>query len=108
MSEKYEITATELKEQIDAHDDLCILDVRNPDEFAMGYIPGAKLIPLRELMNRLGELDREAETVVYCRTGIRSARAILMMRQAGFSRLRNLAGGILAWAREVDPTIPRY
>ena len=105
-----EITARELKVRLDAGDDLAILDVREVQEFEFCRLAGARLIPLGELAGRLAELDSTREMVVHCRTGKRSAQAIELLEQAGFSgsRLWNLKGGIHAWADEVDPSIPKY
>jgi adenylyltransferase/sulfurtransferase len=85
-----------------------ILDVRNPEEIAICRIPGSMVIPLPELPNRLGELDPAASIVVHCKSGVRSAKAIALLRAAGFSRLKNLTGGILGWIKEVDPSLPTY
>jgi sulfur-carrier protein adenylyltransferase/sulfurtransferase len=104
-----EITATELKARIDAGDDIQLIDVRQPDENAFASIPGAKLIPLGEVPSRMGEIDQDRETVVHCKMGGRSARAIEFMQQAGFKGdLKNLKGGITAWSNEVDPSVPKY
>lgn len=104
-----EITATELKRRMDAGDDIQLIDVRQPDEYAFAKIEGARLIPLGELMKRLGEIDESKETVVHCHLGGRSARAIEALQRAGFKGdLKNLKGGITAWSDEVDPTIPKY
>ena len=104
------ITATELKARMDAGDDFALLDVREPQEFDLCRIPGSTLVPLGELPANLGTLDSTKELVVHCRTGKRSLQAIELLRQAGFSptRLVNLTGGIDAWARDVDPAMPRY
>jgi adenylyltransferase/sulfurtransferase len=85
-----------------------LLDVRNPEEIAICRIEGSTVIPLPELPGRLGELDSEASIVVHCKSGARSAKAIRLMQEAGFSRLKNLEGGILAWIRDVDPSLPSY
>jgi sulfur-carrier protein adenylyltransferase/sulfurtransferase len=104
-----EITATELKQRMDAGDDIQLIDVRQPNEYAYAKIDGAKLIPLGELMNRMGEIDESKETVVHCHLGGRSARAIDAMQRAGFKgNLLNLKGGITAWSDEVDPSVPKY
>jgi adenylyltransferase/sulfurtransferase len=104
------ITAVQLKRRLDAGEDVALVDVREPQEFDLCRIPGARLIPLGELPAHLSELDSSKELVVHCRTGIRSAKAIELLAQAGFARARmfNLEGGIDAWARDVDPTMPRY
>jgi sulfur-carrier protein adenylyltransferase/sulfurtransferase len=104
-----EITASELKIRLDAGEDLQLIDVRQPDEFAFARIPGAKLIPLSEILNRQGEIDESRETVVLCKMGGRSARAIEALQRSGFTgSLRNLIGGITAWSNDVDPSVPKY
>jgi adenylyltransferase/sulfurtransferase len=103
-----EITAEELKRRLDRGEDVFILDVRNPPEFQICRIPGSTLLPLPELPQRVGELDRGRELVVHCKSGMRSAKAIDFLRQQGFTKLTNLKGGILAWAEKVDPGMPRY
>jgi rhodanese-related sulfurtransferase len=104
-----EITATELKRRMDAGDDIQLIDVRQPNEYAFAKIEGAKLIPLGELMNRIDEIDETKETVVHCHAGGRSARAIDAMQRSGFKgELKNLKGGITAWSDEVDPSVPKY
>jgi sulfur-carrier protein adenylyltransferase/sulfurtransferase len=105
-----EITPSELKERLDRGDPLVIVDVREPYEWDIGNLEeyGARLVPLGELADHLDELDREAEIVLQCRSGARSAQALLQMRSEGFQRLLNLKGGILAWSDEVDPEMPKY
>ena len=104
-----EITATELKQRLDQGDDLQIIDVREPHEFEIGRIPNSTLIPLGQILNRQDEIDPNRETVVHCKMGGRSARAIEALQRSGFTgRLMNLRGGILAWSSEVDPSVPRY
>ncbi len=103
------ITASELKERIDAGEDIQLIDVRQPDEYAFARIDGAKLIPMGEIMSRIGELDENRETVIHCKMGGRSARVIQALEQAGFKgTLKNLVGGITAWSNEVDPRVPKY
>jgi len=92
---------------MDEKANIVLLDVRQQEEHEYVNIGGA-LIPLNELQGRLGELDKNAETVVYCRSGSRSARAVAFMQQQGFSNVENLRGGILAWAEKIDPSKPRY
>jgi len=92
-----EITAAELKQELKGKSAPFLLDVRNPPEFAIGYIEGAKLIPLPVLAERLGELDPAADIVVYCAHGIRGGKAANLLREKGFSRIRNLTGGIAAF-----------
>jgi len=104
-----EITATELKRRMDAGEDIQLIDVRQPDEYAFAKIDGAKLIPLGEVIKRMGELDEKRETVVHCKMGGRSARAIEALQAAGYKGdLKNLKGGITAWSNEVDPKVPKY
>ena len=103
-----EVTAKELKEELDQGQDPYILDVRNQVEYDISRIEGSHLIPLDQLLNRLHELDSARDIVAHCRTGARSAKAIEMLQEAGFRKLRNLKGGVLAWADEVDPTMPKY
>lgn len=103
-----EVTAKELKEELDQGQDPYILDVRNPVEYEISRIEGSHLIPLDQLLNRLHELDSARDIVAHCRTGARSAKAIEILQEAGFRKLRNLKGGVLAWADEVDPTMPKY
>ena len=102
-----EITATELKARQDRGDKLFILDVREPHEYQICNLNG-KLIPLGELPRRVNELDSSVEMVVHCRSGKRSADAIHFLQTAGFKKLWNLKGGVLAWADEVDPRMPKY
>jgi len=102
-----EITATELKARQDRGDKLFILDVREPHEYQICNLNG-KLIPLGELTRRVNELDSSVEMVVHCRSGKRSADAIHFLQTAGFKKLWNLKGGVLAWADEVDPQMPKY
>ena len=103
-----EIGVSELKRRLDAGDPLEIIDVREPHEWAICRIEGARLVPLATLGSRLHELDPARTYVLQCRSGVRSAKALGLLREAGFSHLLNLRGGILAWAREVDPTMPTY
>ena len=104
-----EITATELKNRLDAGDDIQLIDVRQPDEYAFARIEGAKLIPLGQIIQRMGEIDATRETIVHCKMGGRSAKAIEMLQSAGFTgELKNLIGGITAWSDEVDSKIPKY
>ena len=102
-----EITATELKRRQDRGEKLFILDVREPHEYQICNLNG-KLIPLGELPRRVNELDSSVEMVVHCRSGKRSADAIHFLQTAGFKKLLNLKGGVLAWADEVDPRMPKY
>ena len=104
-----EITATELKQRLDRGDDIQIIDVREADEYQFARIPESVHIPLGQVLNRMSEIDPERETVVHCKMGGRSARAIEALTRAGFKgSLANLKGGITAWSNEVDPTVPKY
>lgn len=104
-----EISATELKQRLDQGDDLQIIDVREPNEYEVARIPGSQLIPLKEVVNRADEIDPQRETVVHCKMGGRSAKAIEALQRAGFQgRLVNLRGGITAWSNDVDPSVPKY
>jgi molybdopterin/thiamine biosynthesis adenylyltransferase/rhodanese-related sulfurtransferase/molybdopterin converting factor small subunit len=104
-----EITATELKQRLDNGDDIQIIDVREPHEYEIGQIPNSKLIPLGQVLTRMNEIDPDRETVVHCKMGGRSAKAIDALQRSGFTgKLINLAGGITAWSNEVDPSVPKY
>ena len=107
MSE-WELTVEELKARRDRGERLRLIDVREPWEHSHCRIPGSELIPLMSLPTRTGELQVEEEIVVYCHTGNRSANAVAFLRQRGYGKAKNLAGGIDAWAARVDPTVPRY
>jgi len=102
-----EITPRELKSRLDRGDDLFILDVREPHEFQICNLKG-HLIPLGELPRRVHEVDSSREIVAHCRSGKRSAEAVDFLRKAGFRKVLNLKGGILAWSDEVDPSLPKY
>jgi len=102
-----QITAVELKKRLDNHDDIFVLDVREPHEYQIANL-GAKLIPLNDLPARAGELDKDAEIIVHCKSGGRSQKASEFLAQNGFKKVWNLAGGITAWSTDVDPKIPKY
>jgi molybdopterin/thiamine biosynthesis adenylyltransferase/rhodanese-related sulfurtransferase len=103
-----EISVSELKQKLDAGEDINVLDVREPHEYEVANI-GAKLIPLGELPERLIEVESDGgEIAVLCRSGARSARAVKLMQDTGFGRVYNVKGGILAWSDEVDQSIPKY
>jgi rhodanese-related sulfurtransferase len=104
-----EITPTELKQRLDNGDDLQIIDVREDSEVAIGRIPNSKHIPLAQVLSRMDEIDPNRETVVHCKMGGRSARAIDALQRSGFKgKLINLAGGIIGWSNDVDPSVPKY
>ncbi len=105
---KIQITPRELQERLGQGTPPVLLDVREPWEFQKARIEGSVLIPLRELPHKMEALDREAEIVVLCHHGVRSMQAIRFLSRTGFTRLRNLAGGIDAWSTQADPSVPRY
>lgn len=102
-----EISVEELKQRLDKKDDLFVLDVREPHEYQICNLNGY-LIPLNDLPKRVHELDPSKDMVVHCRSGGRSAKAVEFLRQAGFTKAKNLAGGILAWSDRIDPKVPKY
>nr|WP_281181254.1 molybdopterin-synthase adenylyltransferase MoeB [Chloroflexus islandicus] len=109
LSNQFEITPRELAEWLERPDRPFLLDVRNPYEVAIASIPGTdKLIPIDQLPERINELDSAREMVVYCRSGARSGRAVELLKSVGFRKVKNLVGGILRWADEVDPSVPKY
>ena len=103
-----EISATDLKQKLDAGEDLFILDVREPHEYDICNLDGATLIPLGELGTRYQELDADKDIIVHCKMGGRSAQAVAFLQNNGFEKVTNLAGGITAWAQDVDPSVPTY
>ena len=103
-----EATVEDLKARLDGGADVFILDVREPQEFQICRIPGSTLIPLGVLPQRLVELEGRDDMVVHCKSGARSAKAVKLLHEAGFSKARNLRGGILAWIDRVDPSLPKY
>jgi sulfur-carrier protein adenylyltransferase/sulfurtransferase len=102
-----DMTVEELKQRMDAGDDLFVLDVREPNEYQICNL-GGHLIPLNDLPKRVAELDASKEIVVHCKMGGRSAKAVDYLKQQGFTNVHNLAGGINAWAERVDPKVPKY
>ena len=102
-----DMTVEELKQRLDKGDDLFVLDVREPHEYQICNL-GGHLIPLNDLPKRVSELDSSREIVVHCKMGGRSAKAVDFLKQSGFSRVHNLAGGINAWAERIDPKVPKY
>ncbi len=101
------ISVEELKRRKDAGEDVFVLDVREPHEYQICNLNGY-LIPLNDLPKRVNELDSSREIVAHCRSGMRSAKAVEFLRQSGFTKVRNLTGGILAWAEKIDSTMPKY
>ena len=103
-----EISAEQLKDEWQRNPELLVIDVRDPHEHAIAHIEGARLIPLSELPDRLGELDGHREIVTHCHHGARSLKALEILKAAGFPKVRSLRGGIDAWAVNVDRSLPRY
>jgi adenylyltransferase/sulfurtransferase len=104
-----EITPLELADRLSRADDTFdLIDVREPGEWAIARIDGARLIPLAQIPSSIRSLDKSRDIVVMCRSGVRSADAIRFMQREGFTRVKNLAGGILRWSADVDPRVPRY
>jgi sulfur-carrier protein adenylyltransferase/sulfurtransferase len=103
-----DIEATEVKTKQDRGDKFLLIDVREPHEFQICRIPGSTLIPLGEVPKRLAEINPDAEIVVHCKSGARSAKAVDFLKQQGYKKVRNMKGGILAWSDKVDPSVPKY
>jgi len=103
-----DIDPVEVKAKIDRGDPFVLIDVREPHEYQICNIPYAKLIPLGDLPKRVNELDSADEIVAHCKSGMRSAKAVEFLKQAGFRKVRNMKGGILAWSDKVDPSVPKY
>jgi rhodanese-related sulfurtransferase len=103
------ITATELKQRLDNGEDVQIVDVREANEVAIGAIPNSIHIPLAQVLERMSEIDPSRDTVVHCKMGGRSAKAIEALQRSGYTgSLSNLTGGIIAWSNDVDPSVPKY
>jgi adenylyltransferase/sulfurtransferase len=107
-SNETETDVQELKRKIDAKEDFFLLDVREPNEFQIGRIPGSTLIPLGEVPRRTSEIPRDKEIIVHCKMGGRSAKAAAFLREQGYSNVKNLKGGILDWSDKIDPSVPKY
>ncbi len=103
-----DITPKDVKAKLDRGDSFTLIDVREHHEYQICKIPSAKLIPLGELPKRLHELDKAAEIVAHCKSGVRSGKAVDLLKQHGFTKARNMKGGILAWSDTVDPSVPKY
>jgi adenylyltransferase/sulfurtransferase len=108
VAPEWQITPTELVALRAAGQQPLVIDVREPHEREIAAIPDSILIPVGDITARMHELDTSQEIVLYCRTGVRSAKALEQLRAAGFSKLKNLTGGIHAWADEIDPSVPKY
>jgi adenylyltransferase/sulfurtransferase len=107
-SSEFEIDPVEVKAKLDRGDRFQFIDVREPHEYQICRIPGTKLIPLGELAKHVNELDSSVELVAHCKSGVRSGKAIDFLKQAGFRKVKNMKGGILAWSDKVDPSVPKY
>ncbi len=107
-AQAWEVSPRELAERLGRDDDLILIDVREPHEHEIAHIEGARLVPLGHLPEHLGELDSAREIVLHCHVGQRSMQALEFLYRSGFRKLKSLRGGIDAWSREVDPSIPRY
>jgi adenylyltransferase/sulfurtransferase len=105
---EWDIEVAEFAAKVENGPGLRLLDVREPHELQISHLEGATLIPLGQLAARLSELDSAEDMVVFCKSGNRSARALELLVSAGFRKVKNLKGGINAWAREVDPSLPIY
>jgi molybdopterin/thiamine biosynthesis adenylyltransferase/rhodanese-related sulfurtransferase len=103
-----EIDPVEVKAKLDRGEKFQFIDVREPHEYQICNIPGAKLIPLGDLPKRVNELDSAVELIAHCKSGVRSGKACDFLRQAGFRKVKNMRGGILAWSDKVDPRVPKY
>lgn len=105
-----EISVEDLKERFrrQSHEPFVLLDVREPHEAEIAKLPGSILIPLGELPDRLDELDKDADLIVHCKSGGRSAQALAILNEAGFENAKHVAGGINAWSTEIDGTVPLY
>jgi sulfur-carrier protein adenylyltransferase/sulfurtransferase len=103
-----EIQPSQLAQRLQRGEKLEIIDVREPYEWEIGHIPGARLVPLAQISEEIPRLDKKRETILYCKVGGRSKVAAQQLANAGVADVRNLAGGILRWIDEVDPTMPRY
>lgn len=103
-----ELSVEDLKRRLDEGQKVFILDVREPGEYEICRLPGSKLIPLANLVDRWQELDPSNEIVVHCKAGGRSARAVKFLQGKGFSKVFNLSGGVDSWADKIDPSMPRY
>ena len=104
----WEIAPKELEQLLKNGQDVTVIDVREPHEWDICHIEGAKLVPLSEFTAHLHELNSADHLVLHCRSGARSWKALQLLREAGFTKVKNLKGGILAWAEDVDPTMPTY
>ncbi len=99
-----QVDATEVKKTIDTKENVILLDVRTPDEYAEGHLPGSVLMPLQTLQQNVTQFtDKSKKMYVYCRSGSRSAHAVVLLQQLGFTNVENMKGGMLAWSAKVYP-----
>lgn len=103
-----EITVSETKARLDNGHDFVLIDCREPHEYEIARIEGAVLIPLSEFEERIKEIDKDADVIIHCKMGGRSAQAQAWMLQNGYTKVLNMTGGITAWSAEIDPDIPTY
>ena len=103
-----EVSALDLAVELQGENPPVLLDVREPDELEINSLPGIVAIPIGQIVNRKLELDPTADTVVICHTGFRSGQVTAYLLDNGFPRVRNLTGGMKAWVREIDPSMPNY
>src|SRR5579885_1640596 len=108
QANEWEIDVVQVKARMDRGDQFVLIDVREPHEYRICNIPHAQLIPLGELPKRVKELNSADDIVLHCKSGMRSARAVEFLKQAGFRKVKNMKGGILAWSDKVDPSVPKY
>jgi adenylyltransferase/sulfurtransferase len=108
FSRGFEVSVEELKKRMDDNEDFVLLDIREPFEYEICRLPGAKLIPMGEIPSHLNELEDEKDLIIYCHAGVRSLRVVMWLRQNGFTNAKNLTGGIDAWSCQIDPNVPRY
>ena len=108
MEEEYEITVKDLKRLLDSGVHVTLIDVREPHEYDFCHISGSRLIPVHQIPSSVNEFNLNEEYVFYCHVGERSGWAVNFLRQLGFEKVRNLLGGVDAWAIQIDPTMPRY
>ena len=108
VGEELQITVDALKDRLDQRQEIVLLDVREPMEWEIAHLDRAVLMPVAQVPGRVNELNTADDIVVYCKTGVRSARITNFLRELGFRKVRNLVGGIDEWAEKVEPEMPRY
>ena len=107
----FEITPAEVKRRLDAGEKLHLIDVREPNEFAIAHIDGSELIPMRHVPGELQKLETRSDSgplIVFCHHGVRSLNVVNWLRQQGVESCQSMAGGIDAWSLAIDPSVPRY